>query len=145
MTVEHSITRELNIRFIDARSIATQARINLGYYGYPNKDEEQIIREEACRIFQSDFSEDDRYAMSQSRTDLEAAKMDGQTKRGESSSSSLSSESSLDSSTRTCMSRSSTTTSSSSSSRRSRQIKAMWPLGGADEEAPRECLAIGLV
>mmetsp|Transcript_21713 Transcript_21713/g.33212 ORF Transcript_21713/g.33212 Transcript_21713/m.33212 type:complete len:137 (-) Transcript_21713:141-551(-) len=131
MTVEHTITRELNIRFIDARSIATQARINLGYYGYPNKEEEELIQEEACRIFHCDFSEEDRYTMSQLRTDLEAAKMDA--RRESSSSSSDCSIAPFDSSTRTSISGVSTT----SSSPRIRQFKAMWRLGRGHQEQCR--------
>jgi hypothetical protein len=75
MAVEHYLTRELDIRFIDARTIATEARLNLGLHGYPTKAEEQEIREEAHRIFQSSRLEKDRSVMRELSSNLEAAKM----------------------------------------------------------------------
>ena len=73
MTIESFLTRELDIRFIDARSIATEAKINLGIHGYPTKDQQEAIQEEACRIFNSQ-PHDAQYAMRQLSADLQAAK-----------------------------------------------------------------------
>ena len=51
MTVEMFLTRKLDIRFIDARSITNEAKVNLGIHGYPTKEQELQIKKEACRIF----------------------------------------------------------------------------------------------
>jgi hypothetical protein len=69
MTVESFLTRELTLRFIDARNIATEAKLNLEILHYPTKDQEQAIREEACRIFASRPKEQ-RQAMQRMSADL---------------------------------------------------------------------------
>ena len=53
MSVESIITRELDIRFIDARAIATEAKLNLGIDGYvSNQDQRDAVVNEAMKIFQ---------------------------------------------------------------------------------------------
>ena len=64
MSVESTLTRELNIRFIDARAIATEAKLNLGIDGYVSDHHMQLaVVNEATRIFQEEKSQSDRIAM----------------------------------------------------------------------------------
>ena len=60
MTVESYLTRKFDIRFIDARCIANEAKVNLAIDGYPTKEQQMLIRREACKIFcdRSDISKD---------------------------------------------------------------------------------------
>jgi hypothetical protein len=74
MTVESFLTRELDIRFIDARNIVTEAKINLGVNGYPSKDQERELREEAIKIFQQRPGEA-QTTMRRLSADLEAIKI----------------------------------------------------------------------
>eukprot|EP00339_Tiarina_fusa_P028845 CAMPEP_0117015480 /NCGR_PEP_ID=MMETSP0472-20121206/12362_1 /TAXON_ID=693140 ORGANISM="Tiarina fusus, Strain LIS" /NCGR_SAMPLE_ID=MMETSP0472 /ASSEMBLY_ACC=CAM_ASM_000603 /LENGTH=135 /DNA_ID=CAMNT_0004719295 /DNA_START=63 /DNA_END=468 /DNA_ORIENTATION=+ len=73
MTIEAVLTRELSLRFIDARNIATEARLNLQIHHYPTKDQEQAILQEACRIFNS-RPEEQRCAMQRMSADLRSIK-----------------------------------------------------------------------
>ncbi len=52
-SVEGYLTRELGIRFIDARELANEAKIALGISGYPSQNEHVIVRKQARRIFES--------------------------------------------------------------------------------------------
>lgn len=72
-TVEATLTRKLGIRFIDARSLATQAKINLNIFGYPNTEQEKKIIEEAVVIFESKSAED-RISLLELNDELESAK-----------------------------------------------------------------------
>ena len=64
MSIESTLTRELEIRFIDARAIATEAKLNLGIEGYVSSQDQQVaIQEEALRIFTQDKSERERMGM----------------------------------------------------------------------------------
>ena len=64
MSVESTLTRELNIRFIDARAIATEAKLNLGIDGYVSNEQMQLaVVNEATRIFEQEKSQTDRIAM----------------------------------------------------------------------------------
>ncbi len=74
MTVESFLTRELDIRFIDARNIVTEAKITLGVNGYPSKDQERQLREEAIKIFQQRPGEA-QTTMRRLSADLEAIKI----------------------------------------------------------------------
>ena len=38
MTIEATLTRKLNISFLGARSLATEAKLQLGVHGYPSKE-----------------------------------------------------------------------------------------------------------
>jgi hypothetical protein len=73
MTVESILTRELDIRFIDARHIATEAEISLGIHGYPSKDQERELREEAIKIF-GQRPQETQNTMRRLSADLEAIK-----------------------------------------------------------------------
>jgi hypothetical protein len=53
MTVESLLTRELEIRFIDARAIVTEAKLKLGIDGYHREDQEELLVGEAMAIFNS--------------------------------------------------------------------------------------------
>jgi hypothetical protein len=74
MTVESILTRELDIRFIDARKIVTEAKISLGMHGYPSKDQESELREEAIKIFQQ-RPEEAQTTMRRLSADLDAIKI----------------------------------------------------------------------
>lgn len=52
MSIEASLTRDLHIRFIDARAITNEARIRCGIEGYPTREQQGIIQAEAIKIFQ---------------------------------------------------------------------------------------------
>ena len=52
MSIEASLTRDLHIRFIDARAITNEARIRCGIEGYPTREQQSIIQAEAIKIFQ---------------------------------------------------------------------------------------------
>ena len=56
--VESFLKRELNIRFIDARTLATEAKNNLGISGYPSADQKESLKAEACRIFKEKSEEE---------------------------------------------------------------------------------------
>ena len=74
MTVEASLTRELDIRFIDARVLATEAKLNLGLTCYPGKAQERLITREAIRIFREERPEQFKTILRQQKADLESAK-----------------------------------------------------------------------
>ena len=71
--VESLLTRELDLRFIDARALATEARISLGVEGYPSRDQVADLRREAIRIFQTK-SIDEQRALQKLNMDFEAIK-----------------------------------------------------------------------
>ncbi len=72
--VESLLSRELDLRFIDARDIAAEARIVLGIEGYPNKDQAHIILDEAIRIFQTK-SDKEQHRLRRMNMELEAIKL----------------------------------------------------------------------
>lgn len=49
--IESILTRRLGITFIDARTVATEAKLNLGIHGYPTPEEKALLVDEAERIF----------------------------------------------------------------------------------------------
>lgn len=49
--IESFLTREFNIRFIAARLVVAEAKLSLGIHGFPTKNQETELREEAIRIF----------------------------------------------------------------------------------------------
>jgi hypothetical protein len=73
MTIEAALTRELGIRFIDARCLATEARLREGVEGYPTEQQKVSLLRTALEIFR-EKSEDERYAMKQLNEDLESVK-----------------------------------------------------------------------
>jgi hypothetical protein len=74
MTVESFLTRELNIRFIDARNSASEARLSLGIQGYPTKAEETKIYAKAIELFRR-RPEKEMIRMRQLSADLNAVKI----------------------------------------------------------------------
>ena len=52
-SIEGFLTRELNIRFIDARQITNEAKIALGIEGYPSKSQMRALRHQALAIFET--------------------------------------------------------------------------------------------
>ena len=73
MTVESVLTRQLGITFIDARSIATQAKLNLGFTCYLSSDQNSAVIDEATRIF-GEYSANVRYNMLINKEDLDDVK-----------------------------------------------------------------------
>ena len=54
MSLESKVTQEFNIKFMDARELITEARLNLDITGgYPNSDQKQMILIEARRLYRS--------------------------------------------------------------------------------------------
>jgi hypothetical protein len=72
-SIESMLTRQLDLRFIDARTLATEARIALGIEGYPSKDDIHTIVNEAVKIFQQKSLEEQR-SMQELHWNLEAIK-----------------------------------------------------------------------
>ena len=52
MNVEAVLTRTFDITFIDARTIANEAKMNLGIQGYPSKRQQKLLVNEAINIFE---------------------------------------------------------------------------------------------
>jgi hypothetical protein len=73
MSIEGSLTRHLDIRFIDARMLALEAKVNLGVEGYHWPKQQEQIREEALKIFAS-RPDEVRNTMLNLNANLEAAK-----------------------------------------------------------------------
>ena len=83
MTMESILQRKLGINFIDARTILTEARMNLnlnprgvGYFVVSSCQEEErdMIIDEACKIFFQQYSAQKRYSMQAQRVSLELNK-----------------------------------------------------------------------
>jgi hypothetical protein len=51
LNLEAILTRDLGVRFIDARAMATEAKLNLGIEGYVSPDDYDIVLKEASRIY----------------------------------------------------------------------------------------------
>jgi hypothetical protein len=74
MTIEATLTRELNIRFIDARALATEAKLNLGVQGYPSQQQDEELIGEAMSIFLQRPREA-RMELCNLKSDLDAVKI----------------------------------------------------------------------
>ena len=97
-SIESMLTRQLDLRFIDARTLANEARIALGIEGYPSRDEIHRIVGEAVDIFQHK-SLDEQQSMQRLHWNLEAIKFpNGAMSRNEESMDSTSEHSSVTSS-----------------------------------------------
>jgi hypothetical protein len=84
VSIESMLTRQLDLRFIDARILATEARIALGIEGYPSKDDVELIVAEAVNIFQQK-SQEEQKSMQELHWNLKAMKFPNRTmSRGES-------------------------------------------------------------
>ena len=73
MSVESILTRQLNIRFIDARALCTEAKLSLGVEGYHSEDQEGPLINEAIRLF-TERPAHVKAAMTRLRSDLDAIK-----------------------------------------------------------------------
>jgi hypothetical protein len=73
ITLESTLTREFDIRFIDARSIVNEAKVKMGIFGYPSKGDEPKICREARRLFESQ-SHADKEAMWRLSANFQAIK-----------------------------------------------------------------------
>eukprot|EP00934_Nitzschia_sp_Nitz4_P006660 Nitzschia sp. Nitz4//scaffold83_size84149//1530//1856//NITZ4_005158-RA/size84149-processed-gene-0.11-mRNA-1//1//CDS//3329558899//6650//frame0 len=72
-TIESILTRELNLRFIDARIIASEAKVALGIQGYPSAAQLPALHQEAERIFYTKSAQE-RSSMQQMNVDFESMK-----------------------------------------------------------------------
>ena len=52
MSLESTLRRELGIRFIDARELIVEARINLELDGYPTQEDRALVERTAINLFQ---------------------------------------------------------------------------------------------
>lgn len=78
MSVESYLTRELSIRFIDARSFVTEAKVSLGINGYPDKSQLALLREESIRLFLQS-PEGTKRKLQRLNADLQAVKLPSET------------------------------------------------------------------
>jgi hypothetical protein len=76
MSVEAYLTRELDIRFIDARSMVNEAKISLGIQGYPTLKQNMQVQREAIKIFEEHPISAKR-GMKRLKADLERVKSAG--------------------------------------------------------------------
>jgi predicted phage tail protein len=76
MSIEGLLTRELDIRFIDARSIVNEAKINMGIIGYPTAEQALKVQQEAIELFKAQSNEVKR-TMRRLKEDLEGVKSSG--------------------------------------------------------------------
>ena len=74
MPIETILTRQLNIRFIDAKALCNEAKINLGIEGYHRDDQEEALLQEAINVF-SERPDEARGVMRRLKSDLDAAKI----------------------------------------------------------------------
>jgi hypothetical protein len=73
MSVEAYLTRELDICFIDARSMVNEAKISLGIQGYPTLKENTQVQREAIKIFE-EHPVSAKRGMRRRKVDLERVK-----------------------------------------------------------------------
>lgn len=73
MTVEAEITRSLGIRFIDARILASEAKLAQGIVGYASKEQLPSLVSKAAQIFESK-PEEEKETMRKLNDDLESIK-----------------------------------------------------------------------
>ena len=73
IVVESILSRKLGITFIDARSIVTKAKLNLGLFGYPSIEERSCLIDESLRIYDEEYSGMQRFEMINNRDSLDRA------------------------------------------------------------------------
>jgi hypothetical protein len=73
MSVESFLSRELNVRFIDARMFVTEAKLALGVEGYYGEEQEAGLIKEAMRIFEK-LPLEEKVAMRRLRKSLDFVK-----------------------------------------------------------------------
>lgn len=84
MSIESTLTRELDIRFIDARDLVNEAKMSLDIVGYPTKQQEKVLTKTAVDLFKS-RPDRERQVLRRRSADLQAMKS-GQLKRATSGS-----------------------------------------------------------
>lgn len=73
--IEATLSRELNIRFIDARELGSQAKLNLGIIGYAaDQGTKDLLIQESIRIFRLDRTASTKAIMRKRNEDLETLK-----------------------------------------------------------------------
>lgn len=70
MSIEASLTRDLNIRFIDAKEITNEARVRCGIQGYPTREQQRVIVSQALKIFEQK-SEEEKACLRRMNADME--------------------------------------------------------------------------
>ena len=75
MTIESILTRQLDITFLDARGLCTEAKLNLGILSYPATSQMDSILQEAIRIFRQVRSVEERAAMKRQKGALDAIRI----------------------------------------------------------------------
>ena len=135
--VESKLSRELGIGFIDARTIVTEAKLDVGNEGYYSDNQKMLILQESLNIFQR-TPNTHKIAMKELQSRLTAIK----NKNSSGSGSTTSSSNTEFASTTTSVGRDDTfrSTSSSSSSKRSSSTSSasgrygttfrLWPVRG---------------
>lgn len=73
MSIEQFLTRELEIRFIDARELVNEAKLSLGIVGYPTKEQLQVLQEQSVSLFDR-LPDHQKSAMRQRNGELTAIK-----------------------------------------------------------------------
>jgi Tfp pilus assembly major pilin PilA len=76
MSIEGSLTRKLDIRFIDARFMVNEAKVNMGITGYLTEEQALKVQNEAIKIFKGQSDEVKR-TMRRLKDDLEEVKSSG--------------------------------------------------------------------
>ena len=75
MTIEAVLTRELEITFIHARKLVTEAKLELGVKGYPNEKQEEELIIRSKNMFEA-LSEKDRIMMRRIKIGLDSVKIE---------------------------------------------------------------------
>ena len=74
MTVESTLCRALNIRFIDARGLVTEAKLNMGIIGYYDETLHDQLLDEARRLYE-ELDEDRRVQLGVLKSELDGIKI----------------------------------------------------------------------
>eukprot|EP00934_Nitzschia_sp_Nitz4_P001641 Nitzschia sp. Nitz4//scaffold32_size149145//30935//31300//NITZ4_002869-RA/size149145-processed-gene-0.85-mRNA-1//1//CDS//3329548039//1641//frame0 len=74
MSIESTLCRELDIRFIDARELVNEAKVNMDLVGYVSQAQLAQVEAEALRLFQRRNSKE-KNNMKRANWELEAVKM----------------------------------------------------------------------
>ena len=75
MPMESILSRQLDITFLHARELVTEARLQLGIEGYPDSGQVANIVEEAIIIFEHRTSPELQAEMRETKSRLDAVKM----------------------------------------------------------------------
>eukprot|EP00934_Nitzschia_sp_Nitz4_P008940 Nitzschia sp. Nitz4//scaffold130_size63480//31325//31717//NITZ4_006249-RA/size63480-processed-gene-0.17-mRNA-1//1//CDS//3329535189//8930//frame0 len=73
MTIESTLSRELDIRFIDAKRLVNEAKVSLNMCGYVEKEHWHMIQAEASRLFSQQTVSDQSF-MHKAHWELESIK-----------------------------------------------------------------------